>query len=87
MADTNEVESNGVFSDDKCDILIGASGTQRQAASIVMYRLDVPLADTVQSHSTPIMPAIDGLDDFKGRLIHTGDWSVLLPSFQRLIVD
>jgi hypothetical protein len=30
------------------------------------------------------MPDIDGLGGFKGRLIHTGNWSVLLPGFQQL---
>jgi cation diffusion facilitator CzcD-associated flavoprotein CzcO len=34
LADTNEVESNEVISHDECDILIGASGTQRQAVYI-----------------------------------------------------
>lgn len=34
-------------------------------------------------HSTPLKPRIDGLDTFKGRLIHTGDWSVLPVGIER----
>ncbi|RFU36301.1 Flavin-containing monooxygenase, partial [Scytalidium lignicola] len=29
---------------------------------------------TVGSSSTPLMPTIDGIDNFKGRRVHTGDW-------------